>query len=155
MTRQLISQWCKIVAPALCCVMVVGGSGCTSRPRVGQPVPTGAIVGAETDADASDKTMRYTSFAVQSESMLYVYDATADILVFSGKINADDVVRLYPGTITVMSPAEAASNGTYGTEPVGRVLAGCHPGHTIRAYYQPLSVRIPSADGTPATLPFR
>lgn len=131
----------RLLAWIGCAVVALPLTGCIfgPRPRVVQPVPTGVILGAETNARDSDRGgQRYTGFTVPVDAMLYAYDATDDLLVYSGPVVAGDTVRLYPTALTVLGDKDVAQPAPSGAGAVGRLLAEYQVGHTVRAYYAPV-----------------
>jgi len=136
-----IRRCSRLVALFACGVVAISAAGCIlgPRPRVVQPVPPGVIIGAETNARENDRGQRYTGFTVPVDAMLYIFDATDDLLIYSGPIVAGDTVRLFPGVVTVLGEKDAMQPTTPGSGVTGRVLAEYQIGHTVRAYYAPVT----------------
>jgi len=113
-------------------VLLASPIGCGSPS--GFNLPKGATLRAEASPGRSGN---FSSFAITERGRLYLYDADNDRLLYSGTVEPDQTVRLYPDGAAII-PTTVASKPINQQDPTTQRIAQWEPGGRIRAYVLPI-----------------
>lgn len=136
-----------------CIVLLLVAAGCASGPK-DPGVPEGADMLTELVSPAGEKSDRFTSLEVPEAGALYVFDATANQMLYSGALEAGDIVKLSWGGVIVAGrmPTKSSYKPAY-----ERQVARYATGRMYRVYYKPGEApKAPTTnEGSPLTRPFQ
>ncbi len=121
--------------PIVCLVLTVAAIGCGAPS--GFKLPKGAVLRAES---APGRSGNFSSFSVTERGRLYIYHVDNDRLLYSGTVEPDQTVRLYPDGASIL-PTSLASKPINQQDPTSQRIAQWEPGLRIRAYVVPFVQR--------------
>ena len=142
-----MSRWTFVI---LLLSTLIGG--CASRPR-DPGVPKGADLLTEVVSPAGQRSEGATPLQVPEDGTLYVFDVTGNRMLFSGALEAGDVIKLSWGGVTQVGTLPSRSTYKPAYE---RQVARYEVGRTYRVYYKPGETpNTPDPlEGSPLTQPF-
>jgi hypothetical protein len=100
----------------------------------GFSLPKGAVLRAEASPGGKGN---FSSFAVSERGRLFIYDADNDRLLYSGTVEPNNTVRLYPDGASVV-PTTVASRPINEQDTTSQRIAQWNAGQRIRAYVVPI-----------------
>ena len=110
----------------------------TSLSGCGTPSGFNLPKGAQLRAEASPGGKgNFSSFTVNDRGRLYIYDADNDRLLYSGTVEANNIVRLYPDGAAIV-PASTAARPINEQDMTSQRIAQWEAGQRVRAYVLPI-----------------
>jgi hypothetical protein len=100
----------------------------------GFSLPKGAVLRAEASPGGKGN---FSSFTVSDRGRLYIYDADNDRLLYSGTVEPNSAVRLYPDGAAVV-PTTVAARPINEQDMTSQRIAQWNAGQRIRAYVLPI-----------------
>jgi len=127
-------------------------TGCASGPK-DPGIPEGAELLTELVSPPGERSGSVTPVEVGEDGALFVFDATANQLLYTGPLKAGDVVKLSWGGIILSGqlPTKTSYKPAY-----ERQVARYEVGRRYRVYYKPGATAAAAAtdEGSPLTKPF-
>src|SRR5688572_16142833 len=120
-------------------ILLAAASGCGAPS--GFDLPKGATLRAESSAGGKGN---FSSFAVAERGRLFIYDADNDRLLYSGTIEPNNTVRLYPDGASIV-PTAVANRPINEQDTTTQRIAQWNTGQRVRAYVLPIVQPQPEA----------
>jgi hypothetical protein len=116
----------------LCLLLITSMIGCSSPS--GFSLPKGAQLRAEASPGGKGN---FSSFVVNERGRLYIYDSDNDRLLYSGTVEPNSTVRLYPDGAAIV-PTTTAARPINEQDMTSQRIAQWETGQRVRAYVLPI-----------------